>query len=61
MLNKRQKNKLFKKWLIANGYSEDGNVRCVKCGKKIDMNDKWQSTYQAYDSTCYGKAINVYP
>ncbi|HBI1870691.1 TPA: hypothetical protein I0G30_RS15155, partial [Enterococcus faecalis] len=45
----------------ANGYSEDGNVRCVECGKKIDMNDKWQLTYQACDSTCYGKAINVYP
>ncbi|NMP56435.1 DUF1642 domain-containing protein [Enterococcus faecalis] len=30
-MNKRQKNKQFKKWLIKNGYSDDGHVRCVEC------------------------------
>ena len=60
-MNKRQKKKNLKKYLIKNGFSDEkGNVYCVNCGDKISIYDKWELTYQACDSWCYGRAIGVY-
>lgn len=59
-MNKRQKRKHIKKWLIKAGYSNDGNLYCVNCDKKLDFDDKWQMKYEACDATCYGRAVGVY-
>lgn len=59
-MNKRQKKKFTKKWLIKEGYSIDGNLYCVNCGNKLDFNNRWQVMHEACDATCYGKAVGVY-
>ena len=60
-MNKRQKKKELKKYLIKNGFSDEkGNVYCVNCGKKVSLSDEWPFTYQACDSWCYGRAVGVY-
>lgn len=59
-MNKRQKKKFTKKWLIESGFSTDGNAYCVYCNEKIDFNDKWQMRYGACNQLCYGKAVGVY-
>lgn len=59
-MNKRQKKKNLKKYLIKNGYSDEkGNVYCINCGKKVSLSDAWSFT-QACDSWCYRRAIGVY-
>ena len=60
-MNKRQKKKNLKKYLIKNGLcDEKGNLYCVNCGERISIYDKWECTYQACDSWCYRRAIGVY-
>lgn len=59
-MNRRQKKKLTKKWLIKVGCSTDGYLYCVNCGEKLSFNDKWQMMYGACDRYCYGKAVGVY-
>ena len=60
-MNKRQKKKELKKYLIKNGFSDEkGDIHCVNCGKKVSLNDEWSFTYQACDSWCYGRAVGVY-
>ena len=59
-MNKRQKKKNFKKWIVTQGYSIDGNLYCIQCGKKLNFNDDWQMKYCACDSYCYGVAVGVY-
>lgn len=59
-MNKRQKKKLAKKWLIKAGYSADGKMYCLNCSDKLDYNNKWQMMNGACDRYCYGKAVGVY-
>ena len=59
-MNKRQKKKSYKKWLVKVGLSTDGNLYCVGCGKKLSFSDEFQMLYEACDSTCYAKSVGVY-
>ena len=38
-MNRRQKNKQFKNWLIENGYpNKKVTLHCSECGKKLSFN-----------------------
>lgn len=42
-MNKRQKNKQLKKWLIKNGYSDKKvKLHCSECGHRLSFKDEYQ-------------------
>lgn len=58
-MNKRQKNKQLKKWLIKNGYSEDGAVRCVECESRLSFKNEYQKRYLVCSELCYMHSVGI--
>jgi hypothetical protein len=60
MLNKRQKNKQLKKWLIKNGYSDKkGKLHCLECGNRLSFKDEYQKRYLVCNELCYMHSVGL--
>ena len=59
-MNKRQKNKQLKKWLIKNGYSDKkGKLHCLECGNILSFKDEYQKRYLVCNELCYMHSVGL--
>lgn len=60
MLNKRQKNKQLKNWLIKNGYSDKkGKLHCLECGNILSFKVEYQKRYLVCNELCYMHSVGL--
>jgi len=59
-MNRRQKNKQFKNWLIENGYPYKKVIlHCSECGKKLSFKNEYHKRHLVCDEFCYMHSLGL--
>ncbi len=59
-MNKRQKNKHLKKWLIEHGYLDKKVILyCSECGKRLSFKNEYHKRYLVCDKFCYMHSVGL--
>ena len=57
-MNKRQKNKQLKKWLIKNGYPDKKvKLYCVECDNRLSLKNEYHKRYMVCNELCYMHSV----
>ncbi|MGT9161866.1 hypothetical protein ACVV50_12080 [Enterococcus faecalis] len=60
-MNKRQKNKQLKKWLIKSGYPDKKvKLYCVECDNRLSLKNEYHKKYMVCDEYCYMHSVDVF-
>lgn len=59
-MNRRQKNKHLKKWLIEHGYPDKKVILyCSECEKRLSFKNEYHKRHMVCDKFCYMHSVGL--